>query len=342
MEATNPICDFACRICGNSKKNKIYKVREMMYGTREVFDYAECAECKCLQLINIPVDMSKYYPSDYYSFKKNPEATSPKVRNLTSYLLRKRNLYHITKRSLVGWLVCTLSPSNNPYSLIAKTRIKKSASILDIGCGNGELLYDLRNIGCRHTLGADPYIKDDITYRNGLKIMKKSIFEIEGKYDLIMLHHSFEHMNEPLKVLHAVHRLLKPKGNCLIRIPTVSSYAWKHYRENWCQIDAPRHFFLHSIKSMEILSSKAGFCVENVIYDSMSFQFWSSEQYIRDIPFLAEKSAYIDPEKSIFTMDELRAFTAKANELNKQNLGDMAAFFLKKVYYSDKEAKAMK
>ncbi len=331
MEATNPICDFTCRICGNPKNNKIYKVREMMYGIREVFDYAECGECKCLQLINAPADMSKYYPSDYYSFKKNPETTSKKSKTIKDYLHRKKKLYHITGRSLLGWIANRISPLNDAYPHISKAGIRKSSSILDIGCGNGEFLYDLKDLGFKHALGADPYIKRDITYRNGLKIMKKSIFDIDGKFDLIMLHHSFEHMDEPLKVLHAVYQLLKPNGTCLIRIPTVSSYAWEHYRENWNQIDAPRHFFLHSIKSMELLSSKTGFYIENVIYDSMSFQFWASEQYIRDIPLLAENSAYVNWKKSIFSIDEFHAFTAKAQELNKQNLGDMAAFFLKKV-----------
>jgi len=39
-----------------------------------------------------------------------------------------------------------------------------------------------------------------------------------------------------------------PGGWCVIRIPTVSSFAWEHYREQWVQLDAPRHFFLHKVR----------------------------------------------------------------------------------------------
>ncbi len=58
-----------CEICNNSTGNKSYVVREMMFGFRDEFEYFECAECRCLQIKDIPVNISKYYPEEYYSFK---------------------------------------------------------------------------------------------------------------------------------------------------------------------------------------------------------------------------------------------------------------------------------
>ena len=43
-----------CRICGNDKNNKPFEVREMLYGTKEKFDYFQCAECECLQISEYP------------------------------------------------------------------------------------------------------------------------------------------------------------------------------------------------------------------------------------------------------------------------------------------------
>lgn len=57
-----------CRICGNRNKNKTYKVKEMMYSTREEFDYFICDSCKCMQIVEIPEDLGKYYSDGYYSF----------------------------------------------------------------------------------------------------------------------------------------------------------------------------------------------------------------------------------------------------------------------------------
>jgi len=329
--------NFICRVCKNPDNNVVYNVREMMFGTREVFEYAECAKCKCLQLINIPDDMSEHYLEKYYSFKELSVSKSKNfIKFIEEYLLSKRDLYVITQKNLIGHIINYFLPLKetytykNVYRLIAKIGIKKSSSILDVGCGNGELLYHLTGLGFKNSLGIDLYASKDIRYQNGLTILKKSIFDVDGKYDFIMLNHSFEHMENPLMVLNSLNRLLKPSGTCMIRIPTVSSYVWEHYRENWNQIDAPRHFFLHSTRSMELLSARAGFFIENVTYDSNSFQFWGSEQYIRDIPLISDNSVYINPERSVFTEEVWDSFNSRSKELNQQNMGDQAAFFLKK------------
>jgi hypothetical protein len=53
-------------------------------------------------------------------------------------------------------------------------------------------------------------------------------------------------------------------------------------------------------KSLRLLAEKAGFIVERVIYDSESFQFWASEQYIKNIPLTDERSYHGDIAASIF------------------------------------------
>jgi hypothetical protein len=60
-----------CRICANNENQKVSEVREMMFGFRDVFTYFQCSVCGCLQIADIPTDMSKYYPSNYYSYSFN-------------------------------------------------------------------------------------------------------------------------------------------------------------------------------------------------------------------------------------------------------------------------------
>lgn len=45
-----------------------------MFGFRDEFDYLECDECGCLQLITIPPDLIKYYPPNYYSYQSLSES----------------------------------------------------------------------------------------------------------------------------------------------------------------------------------------------------------------------------------------------------------------------------
>jgi hypothetical protein len=115
-----------------------------------------------------------------------------------------------------------------------------------------------------------------------------------------------------------------------VGMPTTSSYAWKHYGVNWVQLDAPRHLFLYSIESMKRLAEKADLVLDEIIYNSSDFQFWGSEQYLRDIPLLSDRSYGVNPSQSIFSDNQINEFKQKAKKLNLLNQGDQAAFYLKK------------
>ena len=58
-----------CKVCGNIAGNKLHAVKEMQLGLRKMFTYMECGNCGCMQLVDIPEDLGKYYPNEgYYSF----------------------------------------------------------------------------------------------------------------------------------------------------------------------------------------------------------------------------------------------------------------------------------
>ena len=58
-----------CRVCSNNKNNRIISVKEMMIGTRELFDYLICNKCDCIQILNYPQNLNFFYSSNYYSLK---------------------------------------------------------------------------------------------------------------------------------------------------------------------------------------------------------------------------------------------------------------------------------
>jgi SAM-dependent methyltransferase len=316
-----------CRICDNSENNKMYEAQEMMFGYRDKFIYFQCSKCSCLQISKMPSDMSKYYPSNYSSFSQTlpSQSTNP----IKKFLKKSRDNFAIFNNGVIGKLIYAMFPYENLRRL-SRVHLSKNSSILDVGCGTGSFLYVLRENGFNHLLGIDPYIKSDIEYVNGLKILKKVIHNIGGKWDLIMFDHSFEHIPDPLETLQAVSRLLSAEGACLIRIPTVSSYAWDHYGVNWVQLDAPRHFFLHSIESIKLLAEKTDLNLERIVYDSTYFQFCGSEQYIKNIPFLHEQSYRINSSNSIFSKEDIKIFKKSTIKLNLENRGDQAIFYLRK------------
>lgn len=297
----------------------------MMFGTRDEFEYVECGSCGCLQIIDIPSDLSRYYPDNFYSLqiKKNQ-----KKHPIRTFLRRQRARYCLYGKNKLWPLRLKKYGSFNWFK---KSKINFHSYILDVGCGAGKLLLRMQRDGFINLTGIDPYIKNDITYRNGLKIFKKHIFELNGQYDLLMSHHSFEHMPQPLDVLNKFHELLKPTGYALIRIPVASSFAWRHYGVNWVGIDAPRHLFLHTLQSMHLLSKNAGFKMVDFEFDSTGHQFFASELYARNLS-LNESSYYLnDPQKALFSDEQMEAFEEKARELNAKDDGDQACFYLQKV-----------
>ncbi|MGC8006318.1 class I SAM-dependent methyltransferase, partial [Salmonella enterica] len=81
-----------------------------------------------------------------------------------------------------------------------------------------------------------------IIYENGLTIKKIDFLDFNAyDFDVIMYNHSFEHLSNPVEHLQQAYRSLKSSGKLIIRIPTVSSFAWTKYGVNWVQLDAPRH-----------------------------------------------------------------------------------------------------
>lgn len=316
---------FECRICGNEENNLRLQVREMMYGIREEFNYFQCANCGCLQIENVPKDIGKYYPSSYYSF--NSVTEEPGFEKL---FRNSRDRFAVYDKGIVGRLLYWLRPNNRLRSL-AKLGLQADTRILDVGCGSGSLLRSLLSVGFKNLSGVDPFISEDISLENGLSIIKEELVTVGGIWDVVMFHHSFEHISDQLGTLSDVKNILDDNGTCLIRIPIVSSFAWRHYGVNWAQLDAPRHFYLHSIQSMSLLAKRAGFFIERTVYDSDSVQFWASELYSKDIPLIDPSTGKLNSKAAIFSRSALRRYSEKAEKLNAEKEGDQAAFYLRKI-----------
>jgi SAM-dependent methyltransferase len=220
------------------------------------------------------------------------------------------------------------SYDNLPLQAFSRLGVKHDARILDVGCGSGVLLADLKELGYENLLGLDRFIPQAIIDKHRGKIVKGELRDLRGTiWDVITFNHSFEHMADQSEILQAAANLLAPAGRCLVRIP-VLGWAWKHYGVNWAQIDAPRHLFLHTVKSFRLLAASAGLEVVDIAYDSNEFQFWVSELYSRNISLSSIDAS--KPQK-IFSRSELQKFRATSRELNAKGLGDAGCFTLRKI-----------
>jgi hypothetical protein len=294
---------MTCEICG-SGQSATHHTREMMLGLGDRFDYSECLGCGRLRLLNPPPDLSRYYPADYYSF-----APRGAIGTLKTVLFRMPP---------VRALLATVHPVF-VLDLIRMLNLKPSMKILDVGGGNGALAKELRDSGFRRTLCVDRFASEESDY-----CRRATLAEAEGQWDVIMFHHSFEHMEDQAGTLAMVKSKVASDGICLLRIPVVS-WAWQHYGVDWVQLDAPRHACLHTPRSLELTASQAGFQIAQTIYDSRDFQFWGSELYRAGVPLVEGKKGLVRR----FGRKQMQSFAIRAKELNQRGEGDQAAFILR-------------
>jgi SAM-dependent methyltransferase len=282
-----------------------------MFGMGDLFEVAVCPSCESIQLVEVPENLGKYYPESYYAHQHL--VTANPFKNFLKKI--RYQLFLLTQGKAV-------KPIFGDWLAIAGTGIDDA--IADIGCGNGQLLYEMHAAGFRRLRGYDPYLEEEKKLGPEFRLERKSIFEVEEKFDLLMMHHSFEHMSDPRKVLAKAFEILNPGGKMLIRVPVADSEIWKSEGAHWVQLDTPRHLHIPSMKGLCQLAEESGFKTQKVVFDSTAFQFWGTELYKREKPLRGA-----DPLNE-FKDDELKRFGEKADELNLMMRGDQACFYFSK------------
>ena len=306
-----------------------------MFGSGDAFAYAECGGCGSVRLLDVPDDLAPFYPTDYYSIDADPETILGRfpvrqfVRHVGRSALSGRRL---SARAATGML--KKREFQTLMTILSSVRLAglprgRSSSVLDVGCGSGVLLYALSLTGLDRVVGIDPFAPGDRTFDTGAQIRKQDLSDARGPFDLVMLHHSLEHVPDPAETLSQARDVLTDDGRILVRMPTVSSHAFRTYRESWVQLDAPRHLSVLSREGMAELCRSQGLEIEHLRDDSTSFQYWGSEQVRRGISLEDPRSYFVDPSASVFGKDEVARWQRDATEANRSGDGDQAVWVLK-------------
>jgi SAM-dependent methyltransferase len=316
-------------------------VKEMMIGIGDTFNYLECSNCGVLQLIDIPKDLDKYYPDNYFSYSNVDGLVNKTI--IYVYLKLYNNI--IYKKSLIGKILLKYFDFENKFfsltqigklvkSFIDLNILSKDSNILDIGCGAGQFLQIFEKMGFNNLYGVDIHIMQKKTDINFVETTLEQ-YETNLKFDLIFLKDSFEHMDNQLECINRLKELLTDNGRIILTIPLKSS-LYKTYGSYYYDIDAPRHFYIHTLKSFKTLLNDSGIKIDTVIYDSTFMSYVRSEEYKNNIFGNMEKSykelnriffKITNINESIFNKEEIREFKNKAKISNEQ-IGDHGIFVL--------------
>ena len=133
---------------------------------------------------------------------------------------------------------------------------------MDIGCGDGSFLQVAQTCGW-DVIGIDPDPKVVANCRSqGWNVLQGDIeqfYDKERLFDVITMNHVIEHVHDPLAVLKACHRLLKPGGQLWLETPNIDSFGHLQYGRNWRGLEPPRHLLLFNQRSLLTALLAAGF-----------------------------------------------------------------------------------
>ena len=318
-----------CEIC-NSSDTSLFPTSEMMHGGPEIFEYLFCNNCESTyQPIKLD-SYEKYYSSNYYSFQfKEPSTLNGHIRK---WKRKARNRYYYFSQGILGRLLAFVKPKPINH-LSHHVKIRPGMSILEVGCGAGELLYELGEIGLTNSVGIDPFVPADIHFKNGVNVYKLTLEEYKknnstAKFDLVMFNHSLEHSPTPIQDLALASSFLKSDGELLIRWPVSGSTNAKFYGANWWSLDSPRHIYLFSVKSMSLLASSVNMKVSRTHFEGTVDDFLASEQHKSGVPLIAPNSYITKGNLNNFTSSEIKRFENQIKDQNKNGTASQAGYVL--------------
>lgn len=142
-------------------------------------------------------------------------------------------------------------------------KFKKEGKVLEIGCSTGIMLSLLKNLGWE-VVGVEISKKAaGVAAKRGIPVTVWDFMQtnLDEKYDLVILNHTLEHMDHPVRVLEKIKSLLSPSGLLYIDLPNFGGLSAKLLGTNWPLLLPDEHLWHFSEKSLLLLLKKIGFKV---------------------------------------------------------------------------------
>jgi SAM-dependent methyltransferase len=157
--------------------------------------------------------------------------------------------------------------------------IRPSDVVLDFGCGGG---FVLKTITCRQRFGIEVNpLARQVATENGLACFETLHAIEDSTVDIVISHHSLEHVPSPLQSLREIEPKLKPGGLLLIVVPIDD---WRTQRE-YDSTDMNHHLYTWTPLLLGHLLYESGFETSTLsITIGINGWFRGFHRYYRSIP----------------------------------------------------------
>jgi len=165
-----------------------------------------------------------------------------------------------------------IAPVVDASARLITARRQRTGRLLDIGCGFGFFLERMWREGWSvEGIEVSPSGRRYARRRWGLEVHAHPLEELEldaGRYDVVTLFYVIEHVSDPVQVLAAVKRILKPGGMVVLRWPHTTPIVklLKPWSRRLDLYHTPYHLYDFTPSTMTALLEATGFkAVETII-----------------------------------------------------------------------------
>ncbi len=240
-----------CPLCGQDRSEFYRAGRDRAHGTPGQFQLVRCRDCRLVYLCPRPTEdeIGNLYPPDY-----GPHQV---VRGRLGLLQRIDVGYGMSKRAR-----------------FVERHANRGGNALDVGCGTGEFLLELRDRGWNVTGQEVNGNAAGIAIGAGLAVracpLDRCGFEAES-FDLVTLWDVVEHLPDPVSTLREIRRILKPSGRLVLSTPDLGSLDSRLFAGWWHGLEIPRHLVLFGPETIRHALQRAGFEMVERKYISGSY-----------------------------------------------------------------------
>jgi CMP-N-acetylneuraminic acid synthetase/2-polyprenyl-3-methyl-5-hydroxy-6-metoxy-1,4-benzoquinol methylase len=199
--------------------------------------------------------------------------------------------YYLPKKDPDGVVKNFLEETESRFEL-CKNEIKfingliqddKQKTIIDIGCGNGQISskFDDRYVkyGLEVSNVAAKNARKHITHVS-TKPLEKNSYE-EEFFDVVFSYHVIEHIEDPVSFIENINHIMKTHGKLVLGTPNFDCAMARRFGENFRLLHDKTHISLFSDFSLRDLLEDSGFQVDKIDYPFFETEYFTKENLNR-------------------------------------------------------------
>jgi SAM-dependent methyltransferase len=264
-----PVSD--CPVCGADGVGLYERLTDQLSGTPGTWRMVRCVEPACGLLWLDPAPDADTLARAYAEY--HTHASAPRRPRPSRVLRRWLKEGHYSgrfgypvrgrwpKRALAQVLRLHPRLREDLDRLIMYLPPRTDGRVVDVGCGSGTTLAQLRDLGWRtEGVDSDPKAVAAASSR-GLEVHLGSLPDRrypDSSMDAVTMSHVIEHVPDPAGLLRECRRVLKPDGRLVVVTPNAASLGHSRYGAAWRGLEPPRHLQVFTGPSLRRAVETAG------------------------------------------------------------------------------------